>query len=296
MSIILNKHTCAICVKQVLDSEKGLQCDSLCDRWFHAVCVDITESEYNKLASDSRRKWLCGRADCLAADHHPTSLLLSQMGEILKKLDGLSSLPTDVSTIKNDIAAINTAISTLEPRISDMEKRVEQIEQEVHTLRSAKPETNTIETVLEETADRSRRAFNVLLHGAPESNSKMSATRIKHDNDLATKLIEKFLQSAGPHPFKTLRLGGVSSKKPRPLRIIFEKVADVAEIIKNFSKEVLDQSLANVSISRDRTPIERKFLNDLRAELRNRVDAGERNLTIRYRNGVPRIVSAPSKN
>lgn len=173
---------------------------------------------------------------------------------------------------------------------------MELIEQEVNTLRSVKPETNTIETVLEETADRNRRAFNVLLHGAPESNSKMLATRIKHDNDLAGKLIERFLHSAGPHPFKTLRLGGVSSKKPRPLRITFEKVADVAELINNFSREVLDQSLAIVSISRDRTPIERKFLNDLRAELKNRVDAGERNLTIRYRNGVPRIVSAPSKN
>lgn len=296
MSVILNKHTCAICVKQVLDSEKGLQCDSLCDRWFHAVCVDITESEYNKLASDSRRKWNCGRTDCLGADQHPTSLLLSQMGEILNKLDGLSSLPADISTIKNDIAAINSAISTLEPRISDVEKRVELIEQEVNTLRASKPESNTIETVLEETADRTRRAHNVLLHGVPESNSKIAASRIKHDNDLATNMIEMFLQSAGPHPFKTLRLGGVSSKKPRPLKIIFEKVADVADLIKNFSKEVLSQSLANVNISRDRTPIERKFLNDLRAELKKRVDAGERSLTIRYRNGVPRIVSAPSKN
>lgn len=64
----------------------------------------------------------------------------------------------------------------------------------------------------------------------------------------------------------------------------------------NFSKDVLDQSLANVNISCDRTPIERKFLNDLRVELKIRVDAGERNLPIKYRNGVPRIVSTASKN
>lgn len=77
----------------------------------------------------------------------------------------------DLSAIKNDIAAIHTAISILEPRISDLEKRVEQIEQDDNSLRSFKPESNTVEIVLE---DRTFRAHNVLVHGAPKSNSKFA--------------------------------------------------------------------------------------------------------------------------
>lgn len=296
MSFIPDKHTCVVCMKKVLDSEKGLQCDHHCDRWFHAGCVDVTEQEYSKLASDSRRKWRCSRADCILPERHPTSLLLSQMGEILKKLDNLSSVPTDVSSIKNDIAAINLVVSSLEPRISDVENRMEIIEKEVNSLRTCKPESNIVEAVLEESADRTRRAHNVLVHGAPESNSKTVATRIKHDNDIAAKLVDQFLHSEGMHPFKTLRLGGPSSKKPRPLKIIFNNVGDVTELMKNFNNDDLDQTLPDIRISRDRTPTERQLLNDIREELKRRTAAGEVNLTIKYRNGVPKIVSGAPKN
>ncbi|KAG8327870.1 hypothetical protein J6590_009674 [Homalodisca vitripennis] len=48
----------------------------------------------------------------------------------------------------------------------------------------------------------------------------------------------------------------------------------------------LDDALAGISITRDRTPGKAKYLNDLR----RRTDAGAKNLTIKYRNGVPTIV------
>ncbi|KAG8337392.1 hypothetical protein J6590_024395 [Homalodisca vitripennis] len=52
-------------------------------------------------------------------------------------------------------------------------------------------------------------------------------------------------------------------------------------------------AFSEVFISRDRTPKKREYLTNLRKELKDRQDKGERDITIRYKNGTPRGVYLP---
>ncbi|KAG8328141.1 hypothetical protein J6590_000798 [Homalodisca vitripennis] len=73
----------------------------------------------------------------------------------------------------------------------------------------------------------------------------------------------------------------------------------VIEFLRNFDKNVLhgiDPDFADVRVSRDRTPRERDHLNSLRDQLKVRSEKGEKNLTIRYVNGTPKIMKQASKN
>lgn len=54
--------------------------------------------------------------------------------------------------------------------------------------------------------------------------------------------------------------------------------------------------LSNISIFRDRTTKEREHLSDLRSSLVAKISGGEINLTIKYLNGVPQIVSEKKIN
>lgn len=81
--------------------------------------------------------------------------------------------------------------------------------------------------------------------------------------------------------------------------MILPSAHDVGLLLKNFSKEVLaemDESYSDVSVTRDRTPRERDYLHNLRSELKERQDKGERDITIRYMNGTPTIVKINPKN
>lgn len=51
----------------------------------------------------------------------------------------------------------------------------------------------------------------------------------------------------------------------------------------------LDETLEGMSLSRDRTLMERRHLADLREALKARTEAGEHDLIIKYSNGIPKI-------
>jgi hypothetical protein len=48
--------------------------------------------------------------------------------------------------------------------------------------------------------------------------------------------------------------------------------------------------------ARDRTNRERDHLKGLQAELDRRIKSGEKNITIKYINGIPNIVNSAPKN
>jgi hypothetical protein len=90
-----------------------------------------------------------------------------------------------------------------------------------------------------------------------------------------------------------VRLGRNKTNKPRPLLLSLSSESEVLESLKRFNEKKASggNSLQSLSISRDRTEMERSFLHSVRAELKTRVDAGEFDLTIKYVKGIPTIVS-----
>ena len=46
---------------EVKDEDKGIFCEGMCQSWYHATCICVTEGEYDRLSSSDER-WEC--PDC----------------------------------------------------------------------------------------------------------------------------------------------------------------------------------------------------------------------------------------
>lgn len=311
--------TCAVCVKLVLDTEEGIECDGVCKRWFHRECCKISKAEYQRMSSNNNNKWYCSRTDCVDRSMLPLSLLTTQMNAVISKLDVLlgrvekiDAISKDIADIKSDMSMISSQVSALEPRVAGVEERVTEIAGDVRSLNLRVDQSeraiggmvglqdgSNVESLLEESNERTRRANNLIVFNIPEAKSKETAVRVRHDSERVQSLINVVCPSQADLSFKCYRLGNANKKQNRPLKLILPSPQVVIDIMKNFDKNVLkntDPTFADVGISRDRTPREREYLNKLRDQLKVRSANGERDLTIKYINGTPKIVKQASKN
>lgn len=296
-----NNLSCKVCMKLVLDSEEGIVCDSKCDRWFHRACVNITKTDYTLLTKDTSRKWFCNRVDCLPSTVDPMAALTATLEKLVSKIDSWSDkinkideVSSGIEDIKSDIGLIRQQISSIEPRVSANEAKIDSLTSAVDSLRVSK--SCDPDLVIGEVNDRSLRAKNAILHGIPESTSKQVQAKIDHDRDSVT-LILSSLRIEDTRIAKVIRIGKQAPGKPRPMKVTFDNASDAILFFKKFNFDSFKDHFpdCNISISHDRTPMERAQLAELRKSLDSRKEAGERGITIKYRNGVPKIVQQ-SKN
>lgn len=80
----------------------------------------------------------------------------------------------------------------------------------------------------------------------------------------------------------------LEDRQPRPLLIVFDNPDDAQMVLKK--RELLQKS--NVNIKQDQTPMQRKFMATVVAELKTRKAKGEQNIEIKFRAGIPQIVQA----
>lgn len=285
---------CMCCVKEVLDSDRGLLCDSKCERWFHKKCVNLSDSEYKALSADSKKKWFCGRADCTSAREDPLAKLSTQIAGLVDKFSQLAT--------KDEIKAINDGIYNLKEsvdlRLAKVESKVDELESKINNLKSLPASDIGFEEVISEMSDRNRRVFNVLIYNLPESQAKNTETRINHDKNKLQGLATAIDFPLITDDVKMVRLGKPTRNKSRPLKVIFKSILEVKSFLDHYAKANLkngSSTFSNTMVSRDRTFREREHLASMRKELEDRTQRGEKNLTIKYRNGVPSIVQQ-SKN
>lgn len=312
----MSSNFCPVCVRAVLDSDEGICCDSACQRWFHRECVKMPKSEYLRISGDNKIRWNCFRVDCLAPTDQPLGKLSTQMTSVLLKLDALlakvnkiDDLAKDVNNIQTEISSMKAGLSALEPRIVVAEEKVANVEIDIAAVRTEvsanttklnKLENNantSLDEAVAEVNDRASRLKNVLLHKVPESK-KSSPSEMKEDD---RKMLVTMFDALDfkPDSMTFYRLGQKTSRKIRPLKVVFGSQVEAALLLKKFSRDAFDDvdpSLSEVSISRDRTPNERATLDSLRQEMGQRTAAGETNLTIKYFNGVPKIITSKPKN
>lgn len=310
--------SCPVCVKAVLDSEDGLNCDGDCKRWFHRECIKMNKTEYNKLSVDCNIKWLCTRTDCITASSTPMTLLSSQMASVLSKLDVLldkvnkiDSISKDVAEIRLEVSAVSSSLANLEPRVAAAEDKVQTIvqnltnvstkvksqEDRLATLESQSSSDSSLASTIEEINQRKLRAKNIMVFGLGESAKGTAGDRTSDDLAKLRTILSAIDPTLDVNTFKLFRVGKGSRNKPRPIKVIVGCEASVQKITKTATKERLNclgDEFSNVSIGRDRTKLETAHLNSLRAELSRRSDTGEVNLTIKYINGIPKIIQ--SKN
>lgn len=167
-----------------------------------------------------------------------------------------------IQDIADDIIILDERISTLEEKSSTDIVNTGQV---VNDIRG-------------EIIERERRACNVLILGLTELESTAD------DLTYVNKLLEELPDA--PIVSKCIRIGKIIPNRIRPLKLFLKSNNEVKLLFRD--KKFFDSK--NLKLVNDSTPLEQKFLFDLRLELNNRIAAGENNLVIRYIRGIPRIV------
>lgn len=304
-SSLKSKEICKVCLKGVID--KGVECDGPCRNWFHPDCVRVTSAEYKKIADGTTKSWKCGRIDCVSHSDagDPIQELSLKMSSLLSNFTTLATkveikaVSDGIDDLKNEISALREEFVTFEPRLKATEDRLDAIEEKLSSGNCGGSSNNNPEEVIRELNDRASRARNLLFYNIPEHSGADVGARVAHDRELIVKLT----QAVAPNliqqgDIKLVRIGKPNKNKSRPLKVIFRSDSDAQALIGHFSQDTAaktDKIFANVTVSRDRTPSERDYLKNLRSELERRTKNGERGLTIKYRNGIPTIISN-SKN
>lgn len=198
------------------------------------------------------------------------------------------------------IEYIDEAKSELKSEISSITSRVCELEERISFLSSASATPCTEEDIIAEIADRQQRLCNIMIFNVEESsnlinkeNSLNTETSSVGNTTLDKQLVDSILKQIDPSGIpvrKVFRVGTNRSGRPRPLRVILSSREDVISILKNKWKYN-----GPARISEDYTKKQQTCLSNLRAELKRLHDSGDKNKTIRFVRGVPKIVNSVSQ-
>lgn len=175
------------------------------------------------------------------------------------------------------IPVLIKTVTELQLEISNLKKTMQSAPQVVST--------DHTESIINEVAERQRRATNILIFNAPESTSGSGEARRGDDLELFAGVVSDLgITVSG---CKAIRLGRPAENRPRPLKVILPSSADAMHILRNKNKLKLRPRMHVVS---DQTPLQREFLASLKRVLQERTEGGEKDLIIKYVKGVPTIM------
>lgn len=131
----------------------------------------------------------------------------------------------------------------------------------------------------------------MIIRGINEIKSTSIEVRRNHD----VNEVNEVIKMADPHckpPVKTIRLGKYDPTTSRPIKAIFSTSETAKSILRNKHHIKPD----TIKIYSDETTYQQKFRQNLRDELKRRTELGEKDLTIKYVNGIPKIIKMQPKN
>lgn len=211
--------------------------------------------------------------------------LLSQVVDLLlDQKNNVHDIHSILTSVKDScftkMGKLETEICELRSKITDLESNVQKSQQ------SSSGSSYSQDDIMNESVERQLRAKNMIVFNVIESQSAVAGERIDHDK---TKFIS-VLDTLGVGTnvaFRVNRIGRNNNAQPRPMRVQFEEMSIVAECLKNRYK-LRDHS---INIRPDLTLLQRKRIKKTYEELKNRQEIGETNLTLKFRNGIPFIVT-----
>lgn len=171
-------------------------------------------------------------------------------------------------------------------QIPALRKLVTELQQQLIELKENQKHNIGIDHIINEIAEREKRARNIIVFGIEESLSDNHDDRKAHDK-------REFLQAIKDVPVNetevvaAVRLGKPIGNKPRPIKVILRTKDSALTTLKN--KKSLPKS---VNVKSDMTPFQRDQLKKLQEQLLERTNNGEKDLTIKYIHNQPKIIKA----
>ena len=183
----------------------------------------------------------------------------------------------------SSLSKITTSIDNIK---TTLETRLDKIES---LINSSVFNRSADEDLITESVQRSLRAKNIILANVPE-NSGLA------DVDVANDILEVIDNSLVVSPDYIARLGTAKTGHPRLLRLRFKYIEHAKLALKKRDALKGNTKYANILVRDDKTLQQINYLKNLKTELQRRRDNGENNLTIKYKNNVPCIISTNNSN
>lgn len=254
------RKTCKDCRAVVVNP---IECDR-CNIAAHPSCISRTN--YPALNGKFVDCAVSPSVDILASIQAMIQLEFAKVREEIKEM------------YRSDLESIRADIQQLSDRIDQI-----QVKAEDSTHLALLSSSFSEEDFIEELVDRERRSYNLIFYNLDEPIVNQENAR--NDNDLARDILNSLIPCTAN--VTTLRLGKKQHGIARPLRITLRSKQDVITALRNKTKYT-----GPVKIYQDQTPKQRKYLKNLQIHLKELKEAGDQSKTIRYINGIPRIVQA----
>lgn len=234
----------------------------------------ITINDIMKAINDLKKS----QSDVLASISKMSKLQTSQFTELKKDFNGLSN---NLQVLQAENASLRNELSTLKSRVESLELKSEE--------KNNTP-TSILPDMMLELTEREKCFFNFIVHNLPEACSTIPSERITSDSKNLSDILSP-LGISLPSNFKLIRLGRIQPNITRPLKVILKDKDEVLHIISTFNTSKRSCPAIPISISRDRTLMERKLVRETYNELKERSEKGELDIMIKYFNGMPRIIN-----
>lgn len=241
-----------VCCNKSDLSHKIINC-CICIKPYRIDCVNVSSSEARKIHLKSGFTWTC--KNCIAYGN-------------------------DLNGIKSILASLQDEIKTLKQSL----------------LESVKPPSLSaleMEQIIQEISDRERRKNNIIVIGAREAACETNNEQIGLDTKLVHDICSTLnVKTDGLSISRLGKFDRSNANRRRPIKVSFSSESSIKTVLRNISKLKANPTFANISIFRDRTPMQLQLHKDAKSELNNRLQDGEKDLRIKYSKGIPKVVSS----
>lgn len=234
------------------ETHKSVTC-VICSNSFKIECVDVSNTEARKIHSKSSGlSWTC--AAC------------RQFGN-------------DLNSLRSAIVALQNEIKTLKESA-----------QQPPTSSALSP--IDVEGIVREVSDRERRKTNIIIYGCQESRCATNMNQLEIDKVEIKELFTSI--DLDEENIGLARLGKFvpnSDNNRRPIKVTLSSEAKVLSVLRSAAGLRRSERWGRIAVSRDQTVMQREIYRGARTELEGRLAGGETNIRIRYKNGIPSVVS-----
>ncbi|KAJ3660168.1 hypothetical protein Zmor_004636 [Zophobas morio] len=248
---------CNLCNKKTRATE-CVTCD-ICRKLVHTECARLSDIEIECLKSKSRvMHYYCDKCDIIST----------------------------INCLKEEIRNLKLEVSELKNKNDDNEL----FKKSTDKIASGDIDVHVVEDeLITEIMDRQSRANNLIIYNLPESTSSTDGERKHDDTTSVMNLIgEQVISEESLR--KLRRIGSKNTRRIRPLLMTVSSSADVINILRNY------RTKNNVYINRDLTVKQRNLSFAVRKDFKQRCDNGEKDIKLKYFNGIPKIVSVTQEN
>lgn len=265
--------------------------NGVCHKCQNECVFRDTKNELFGYPCDICKKIVCKNCCNISASEIRVVLMVSRIMPFVCQScrDNLFNLPNIVKRIDDLEATVHTQGSETIARAVALEQRVVKLEQSLGDLSKVSTALPTPASsinivdeadIISEVLGRQRRATNVMIFNCEVHNGQAEAAQVG-----------KFFTEICGQPVdinSVSKIGKPNRNGHKALKVVLNSVADVNLVLRNRAKAV---NTKKIFIEADLTPKQRSSLNEVRSELKRRKENGEENLSLKYVDGIPRIVA-----